>query len=127
MSISKVLAEFDTVFDDTKLYQIFVEYCRKILSIKSDFKLVFTDDKSQTRTYGHFIPSENSVLVYVGQRSMGDVFRTIAHELVHVRQNELKLLNSESGDDGSKIENQANSIAGIILRKFGRLYPNIYK
>lgn len=127
MSISKILAEFESIFDDDKMYQIFVDYCRKILSIKSDFKLAYTDDKSQTRTYGHFIPSENSILVYVGSRSMGDVFRTIAHELVHVKQNELNLLKSGSGDDGSAIENQANTIAGIILRKFGKLYPNIYQ
>ena len=127
MSISKILAEFDTVFDDEKLYQIFVDYCRKVLAIKSDFKLTYTDDKSLTRTYGHFIPSENSILVYVGSRSMGDVFRTIAHELVHVKQNELNLLNAGAGDDGSDIENQANTVAGIILRKFGRLYPTIYQ
>lgn len=127
MSISKILAEFESIFDDDKMYQIFVDYCRKILAIKSDFKIDYTDDKTQTRTYGHFVPSKNYVLVYVGNRSMGDVFRTIAHELVHVKQNEMNLLNDKSGEDGSEIENQANTIAGIILRKFGRLYPNIYQ
>jgi hypothetical protein len=28
---------------------------------------------------------------------------------------------------GSKEENQANSIAGIILREFGSIYPEIFE
>jgi hypothetical protein len=127
MSISKSLTELQTIFDDNKLYRLFQEYCRQVLKIESDFKLEFTDDKASTKTYGHFVPSQNYILVYRGNRSMGDILRTVAHELVHVRQNELNLLGETSGEDGSPIENQANSIAGIILRKFGKKYPKIYQ
>jgi hypothetical protein len=31
-----------------------------------------------------------------------------------------------SGEDGSEAENQANSIAGIIMRRFGERYPDYF-
>ena len=57
---------------------------------------------------------------------MPDILRTIAHELVHRKQDELGLLNSDSGKTGSKHENQANSIAGILLRTFGKNNPEVF-
>jgi hypothetical protein len=32
----------------------------------------------------------------------------------------------EEGSDGSLIENEANAMAGEIVRKFGKKYPEIY-
>jgi hypothetical protein len=33
---------------------------------------------------------------------------------------------AEEGSDGSPIENQANAMAGILIRKYGKKYPEIY-
>ena len=33
---------------------------------------------------------------------------------------------AEDGNDGSDIENEANAVAGIIMRKYGKLHPEIY-
>jgi hypothetical protein len=30
------------------------------------------------------------------------------------------------GEDGSPIENEANAVAGIIIRKYGKLHPELY-
>jgi hypothetical protein len=56
------------------------------------------------------------------------VCRSIAHELVHHKQMlEGRLKNTAlDGQDGSPIENEANSTAGIIIRKYGKLHPEIY-
>jgi Zn-dependent peptidase ImmA (M78 family) len=54
--------------------------------------------------------------------------RSIAHELVHHKQNiDGRLDNAEDpGADGSEFENEANAIAGLIIRKWGRLHSEIY-
>ena len=55
-----------------------------------------------------------------------DVFRSIAHELVHHKQNldgRLGKNIEKEGVTGSKIENEANSEAGKIMRYFGGLNP----
>jgi hypothetical protein len=36
-------------------------------------------------------------------------------------------LTPSSGEDGSSEENEANSFAGVMMRKFGREYPQIYE
>ncbi len=53
----------------------------------------------------------------------------VAHELVHHKQNlEGRITNPEiDGADGSEIENEANAVAGVIIRKWGRIHPEIYE
>jgi Zn-dependent peptidase ImmA (M78 family) len=67
--------------------------------------------------------------VYSKDRAIIDVCRSIAHELVHHKQNlEGRITNSESdGADGSPIENEANAVAGVIIRKWGRIHPEVYQ
>jgi hypothetical protein len=68
------------------------------------------------------------VKVYVKDRAIIDVCRSIAHELVHHKQNIEDRLNDvqADGEDGSPIENEANAVAGIIIRKYGKLHPELY-
>ena len=65
-------------------------------------------------------------MVSTSNRHVVDVLRTLAHELVHAKQNELGLIGPDSGETGSDIENDANSIAGIIIRDYGKQNPSIY-
>jgi len=46
--------------------------------------------------------------------------------MVHHKQNIEGRLDNLSGKTGSDIENEANSMAGIILREYGQKNPNIY-
>ena len=68
------------------------------------------------------------IKVYVKDRAIIDVCRSIAHELVHHKQNlEGRLLDAgKDGEDGSNIENEANAVAGIIIRKWGKINPELY-
>ena len=67
----------------------------------------------------------------MANRNLADALRTLAHELVHYKQKQegrLELNNADkSGADGSSIENEANAVAGVILRKYGKLNPDIYQ
>ena len=71
---------------------------------------------------------DNEVKVLGKNRSLADIIRSIAHELVHHKQNQNGELsgNAEEGADGSPIENEANAKAGEIVRKFGKIKPEIY-
>ena len=69
-------------------------------------------------SFGQF---DGSIKVVHTGRHPIDVFRTLAHELVHWKQAQMGV--ELDGSDGSDTENEANAIAGTIMRVFGKLYP----
>lgn len=76
-----------------------------------------------TLSFGVF--DGNKIRVIIKNRHPIDVMRTIAHELVHWQQQTTGQV--LDGADGSDIENQANALAGVIMRKYGRAYPEFFK
>ncbi len=52
--------------------------------------------------------------------------RTLAHELVHCKQNQLTGISYEDGKTGSDVENEANAVAGMIMRVYGRQNPEVF-
>jgi Zn-dependent peptidase ImmA (M78 family) len=85
--------------------------------------------REQLTTTAAYDTQNNCILVYVKGRALVDICRSIAHELTHHKQNnEGRITNSqEDGQDGSDMENEANATAGIIMRKYGKLNPDIYQ
>ena len=74
-------------------------------------------------TFGSFNQDENIIYVVVKGRHPKDAMRTLAHELVHYKQNVEDRLHDESGATGSEEENEANAHAGIIMRNFNQANP----
>jgi hypothetical protein len=107
----------------------FVNYVSEYLSInKPKIKLINSPDYTQEyHSFGGYIPSEEKIMVVVHNRNMADILRTVAHEMVHHMQNLDDRLTPKSGEDGSPDENEANSLAAVIMRKFGRENPHIYE
>jgi len=52
-----------------------------------------------------------------------DILRTVAHELVHCRQNQQRPLPDHAGQTGSAWENDANARAGVIMRDYAESNP----
>ena len=119
------------VYDDSKAKIIdrFMDYATDYLSIdRPKIKLINQDGYTQQhRSFGGYSPSDKKVMVVVYNRNMADILRTLAHELVHHMQNLDNRLNPKSGEDGSPEENEANSLAAVMMRKFGRENPDIYE
>ena len=69
------------------------------------------------------------VVVYMGNRSLGDIMRSLAHELIHYQQKQNGKLQFDGTDGitGSDIENEANSVAGVIMREYGQNNPHIFE
>jgi hypothetical protein len=107
----------------------FVNYVSEYLSVtRPTIKLVNSPEYTQTyHSFGGYMPSEQKIITVVHNRNMADILRTLAHEMVHHMQNLDKRLTPKSGEDGSPDENEANSLAGVIMREFGRNNPHIYE
>lgn len=107
----------------------FIGYCKKELNIQSLPRITMINDKGFVeahRSFGEYNPGEMSIKVFYLGRNLADVCRSLAHELTHHRQQELDLIYNEAGETGSDIENDANAMAGIIMREYGKLNSGIY-
>jgi len=107
----------------------FVKFCQRHLKLTDLPKIDLTNDKSKTTTYAHNDIANDEIVVYMGNRSLGDVMRSLAHELVHYEQKQNGKLKHDGSDGvtGSPIENEANAVAGVIMREYGQNNPHIFE
>jgi len=116
--------------DKKQIIKEFIKYVTKELELKSLPKIKFSTDNEEVknrRSFGYYNPGQNIIWVYTKNRNMADMLRTLAHELVHHKQNVDGRIYNDSGETGSEIENEANARAGVILRDFGRKNKMIYE
>ena len=78
-------------------------------------------------TFGMYNPNNGEINLSLADRHPTDILRTLAHELVHFAQDQRKELHDDSGQTGSNHENEANAIAGIIMRMFSKKNPELIK
>ena len=108
----------------------FIEFAAQALDLQQIPKITFSDDEQLAKnmhSLGAYQPKSDELLVIKGPRLTADILRTLAHELVHRKQNELGPLSAEDGKTGSDVENEANAAAGVLLRQFGQYRPEIFE
>jgi hypothetical protein len=112
-----------------EMFSKFLPLAMKIIGIDHLPKMIFEKDieVSDQPTFGRYVNEENTLYVALGNRHPNDILRTIAHELVHYRQDIAEQLNPDSGETGSPEENEANAIAGVVMRYFNKKYPEYLK
>ena len=109
----------------------FVEYATKKLKLSERPKITLLTGReySEAKTsLGGYNPMSKEIFVVVDGRLTADILRTLAHEMVHRKQDELGLVKDEikDGATGSPIENQAHAVAGILMRNYGKINKQIY-
>ena len=106
----------------------FVDFTKDELGLDDDFGVELEDDSDELETLASYDIEDNKIKVLSKNRALPDIIRSIAHELVHHKQNKEGELtgDEEEGADGSPQENEANASAGKIVRRFGKRYPEIY-
>lgn len=106
----------------------FIQFVNDYLSIEEPCTIRLTSDRGDITTTAYYDIQNKVVCVYIKDRAIMDIMRSVAHELVHHHQNERGDLfgRPEEGADGSPIENEANAKAGEIIRIFGKQNPEIY-
>ena len=113
----------------TSIINDFVQYTVDKLGIKDIPDIHLNKDKKyvlQIRAMGGYMPDEHKIWVYIGNRNTADVIRTLGHELVHAKQREDAKGKPLNGETGSIHENEANALAGVLLRTYGKQNPDIY-
>jgi len=117
--------------NDKQLLKKFIAFAIKELGIqKPPTSLTLSRDNKMAKemhSFGSFNPNNDKIWLYVKNRNMADLLRTLAHELVHRKQAEDGRIDMDSGNTGSDIENEANAQAGVLLRKFGKQNEEIYQ
>lgn len=116
--------------DKEKIIYHFIDFAQMELGLKSLPQISLIDDSSvakEMRSLGGYNPSSNKLIVITNNRLTADILRTIAHELVHRKQDEDHILHPDSGETGSPEENEANALAGVLLRKYGAQHEEIYE
>lgn len=100
-----------------------LDMCKQELEIDDLPEINLIDDQPVIAgsSFGLF---DGAINVITKDRHPMDVMRTIAHELVHWKQRTENM--SMDGNDGSDTENQANAVAGIIMRRFGKKHPECF-
>ena len=106
----------------------FIEFGRKELSLGDDFRVNLTNNGDDIETLANYDMIDGEINVLTKDRADVDIIRSIAHEMVHHNQNVRGDLrgNPEEGEDGSPWEDEANARAGVLVRKFGKINPDIY-
>ena len=104
----------------------FLKFLNDELNLNQPFKVKLVQNRDEDlRTYAYYNPANGDVKVYCRQRGLADVLRSIAHELIHHQQNQNGKLQGPTQDVGGEIEDEANSVAGQLVKKFGYANPKL--
>jgi hypothetical protein len=125
----------EEILTKEKRFEIFnelIEFIKKKLNLTDDDipEITISHDSNEAKemkSFGKNTPEINKIRVVDKNRNLADTCRTIVHEIVHTKQYKTKKLDSNSGNDGSEFENEANALAGVIMREFGKLHPEIFE
>jgi len=80
--------------------------------------------ENKHNAFGHFLGTRKgtTISVRITDRHPIDVMRTIAHELIHYHQRIKGVTKSEQMK-----EDEANALAGRIMREYDNAYPHVFK
>jgi hypothetical protein len=125
--------EIDETSDSkTKSINHFVEYATKRLKLnqKPKINLVGGGEFAESQTsLGGYDDNTKEIFVSTEGRLTADILRTIAHEMVHRKQDEMGIIKDRTidGKTGSEVENKAHAVAGILMREYGNINKKIFQ
>lgn len=105
----------------------FMAWCKDKLELKQDLPdIEFSDKKDSEDMHhtGYYNDHENKLWVYTGNRNLIDILRTVAHEFTHRKQGEQGRIEGPN-PPGSPLEQEADAMAGYLMKLYGKMYPEI--
>jgi hypothetical protein len=106
----------------------FVAWCVDELDIQQELpRIRFQDDKEGPDQHhtGYYNDNKDIMWIYTGNRNMIDIMRTVAHELTHRKQHEDNRIIGDQAYPGSPIEQEADAMAGYLMKLYGKMHPEI--
>ena len=98
----------------------FCKFCIEDLQLFGNVEISVVSDRSLhgIETTAYYVPTRGRTCVYGKNRALVDICRSIAHELAHMKQDQEGLLDGPVQNVGGFHENQANALAGEIIKKY---------
>jgi pyrimidine deaminase RibD-like protein len=112
-----------------KILHRFYASCVNKLQLKNppQLRLETTLDWSRENgSFGQYEPESNTLILATSGRHVLDILRTMAHEMTHRQQDERNPLPIDAGETGSPWEDQANAMAGRIMRDWAEEQPEMF-
>ena len=103
----------------------FIVFLKREIHLTYDIPYVLIDDSDFAKNNMTFGMMNREILyISVVNRHPMDILRTISHEFIHYKQ----VMDGKqiSSHPGSPAENEANAKAGEIMRKYGKLHPELF-
>lgn len=117
--------------DQTNQIQDFIKWSVNTLNLQEPIPEITLSKDAEAAKKGHHtglnIPAENKIWVYIGNRNLVDIMRTVFHELVHARQYQLGMIEDGDSYPGSPIEMLADAMAGKYIKIYGKEHPEIFQ
>jgi hypothetical protein len=130
MKVKELLNEGLDKKSTYKILLDFIRFAAEDLELDKlpKFNFMFDTKRSlEHKSFGGYAPGEKHIDITVLNRHIMDVCRTLAHELVHFKQDlDNQLDDPEAGSTGSPQENEANARAAVIMRNWGKKHPNLF-
>lgn len=101
----------------------FIKFLQKKYPLKKDIKIVFLGERIGKMTTGSRTPN-NELHILTKKRINRDILRTLAHEWIHEYQRTI-LKRKHGPDIGGPNEDEANAIAGQLMKVFEKLHPDL--
>lgn len=128
MRAREFLAEGMDPKKTNQILKSFLQFAKEHIGLEQLPKINFVQGSERSVKHHSFGGYGNhEINISVSNRHIMDVCRTLAHELVHYKQdlnNELD--GPDPGATGSPQENEANAQAAVIMRNWGKLHPNLF-
>jgi hypothetical protein len=108
------------------ILKTFLIFLKRELRITFDAPIILIDDVDFAKkvfAFG-FINEDKIIYLSIINRHPIDILRTLSHEMVHYKQ--LIEKSTIKSHAGSPEENFANAKAGEIIRKYGKLHPELF-
>jgi hypothetical protein len=129
MKVKELLNESLERKDTYSILLDFIRFAAEHLELTKlpKFDFLFDTKKSlEHKSFGGY-STEKHINITVVNRHIMDVCRTLAHELVHFKQDLNDQLSGENpGATGSPQENEANAEAAVIMRNWGKKNPDLF-
>ena len=128
----KTFKQYVTEQKKVDIINNFIYYACEHLGFDAAPEINLIDSKQlakEHRSFGSYYIGQNKINVNIAERHVADILRTLAHEMVHCKQDSDGRLSGDmsEGETGSDFENEANSQAGIMLRNYGKQNPCIFE
>lgn len=131
MKINEIICEAVKLNNEQKeeIIKDFINFVSEKLHITTRVDIDFSYDVDAAQDEHHtgsYNRTTHQMFVYMHDRNLVDILRTICHEFQHVKQDQQGKLN-QNVLPGNKIEAEAAAVADILIKLYSKNHHEIYQ